>query len=137
MISKQQYTYICKNTGENRRTSLFRYKRFINFWRRFVDTRRETQFLKVFRNYTMLTTHQPSTHLVVQSQFLNIMVGPHLLNIMVGPNFSPSWSDPNFNCLPFRQTTQLSAYMAQCKLPTDCSDPNFSTPWSDPNFSTP
>ena len=34
---------------------LFRYECFINFWLRLFDTRRETQFLKVFRNHTMLT----------------------------------------------------------------------------------
>ena len=55
------------------------------------STRGERQFLKVFRNHTMLTTLQRSAHLAIQSQFLNTMVGP---------NFSPSWSDPNFNCLP-------------------------------------
>ena len=33
----------------------FRYERFINFWLRFFDTRRETKFLKVFANHTMLT----------------------------------------------------------------------------------
>ena len=50
------------------------------------------------------------------------------------PNFSTSWSDPNFNCLPQRQTTQLSAYMAQSQLPTPWTEFNFSTSWSDPNF---
>ena len=54
---------------------------------------------------------QYSAHLVVQTQFLNAMVGP---------NLSPPWSDPNFNCLPLRKTTQLSVYMAQSQLPTDC-----------------
>ena len=57
---------------------------FINFWLRSFDTRRETQFLKVFRDHTMLTTPQHATHLVVQSEFLNTMVGPQLLNIIVG-----------------------------------------------------
>ena len=40
------------NAGENKRWLLFGYKRFISFWLRFFDTRRETQF---FRNHTMLT----------------------------------------------------------------------------------
>ena len=40
---------------ENRQTLLFSYERYIYFWLRFFDTRRETQFLKVFRNHTMLT----------------------------------------------------------------------------------
>ena len=73
-----------RNTN-TRATPLFRYEPFINFWLRFFDTRRETQFLKVFRNHNMLTTPQRSAHLVVQSQFLNTMVGPQLLNTMVGP----------------------------------------------------
>ena len=60
-------------------------------------TRGERQFLKVFHNHTMLTTPPTFTHLVVQ--FLNTMVGP------------------NFNCLPLRQTTQLSAYIVQNQLP--------------------
>ena len=34
---------------------LFKYELFINFWIRFFNTRRETQFLKVFRNHTILT----------------------------------------------------------------------------------
>ena len=49
------------------------------------STRGERQFLKVFRNHTMLTTLQRLARLVVQSQFLTIMVGPQLLTIMVGP----------------------------------------------------
>ena len=58
--------YIFKYKCRNRRTLLFRYEPFINFWLRFFDTRRETQFLKVFHNHTMLTTppHR-SAHLVV------------------------------------------------------------------------
>ena len=42
---------------------------FINFWLRFFDTRRETQFWKVFANHTMLTIyadhHQRAAHLVM------------------------------------------------------------------------
>ena len=63
----------------------------------------------------MLTTPPNSAHPMVQSQCLN---WPQLLNIIVGRNFSLWWSDPNINCLPLRQTTQLSAYMAQSQLPT-------------------
>ena len=64
-------------------------------------TRGERQFLKVFRNHTMLTTPQRSAHLVVQSQFLNIMVGPQLLTIMVGPQLqlSASMADNPTVCL--------------------------------------
>ena len=56
------YTYIyanhtIQNTVQNTQvTPLFRYDRFINFCVQFFDTRRETQFLKVFRNHSMLTT---------------------------------------------------------------------------------
>ena len=53
-------------------------------------TQGERQFLKVFCNHTMLTTHQCSVHLMVQSQFLNIIVGPQLLNIIVGPQLQLS-----------------------------------------------
>ena len=77
------------------------------------STRGERQFLKFFRNHTMLTIPQNSAQLMVQSKFLNIVVGPQLLNIIVGPNFSSSWSDPNFNCLPLRLTTQLLDSMAE------------------------
>ena len=72
-----------KYTSE--RSPLLRYERFINFWLRFFDAGRERQFLKVFRNYTMLTKPKRLTHLVVQSQFLSTMVGTQLFNAMVGP----------------------------------------------------
>ena len=55
-------TVIHANTKHNWQTQIHRRllcsgtNAFINFWLRFFDTRRETQFLKVFRNYTMLTT---------------------------------------------------------------------------------
>ena len=60
-ICKPHSVYICKPHNVNTYTiegGLFCFgcERFINFWLRFFDTRRETQFLKVFRNHTMLTT---------------------------------------------------------------------------------
>ena len=90
-------------------------------------TRGERQFLKVFRNHTMLTTPQHSAHLVVWTQFLNTRVRTQLPSSRVhsqlptawlDSNFTPSWSDPNFNCLPLRQTIKLSVYMVQSQLPT-------------------
>ena len=98
------YTYA--NTKAN--SLLFRYKPLLLTSDFSSSTRGERQFLKVFHNHTMLPTPQRSVHLVIQSQFLNITVRP---------NFSTSWSDPNFNCLPLRQTTQLSAYMAPKSTP--------------------
>ena len=47
-----------------------KYKRFINFCLWFFDTRRETQFLKVFHNNTMLTLSQCTVHLVVFKIFV-------------------------------------------------------------------
>ena len=44
------------STYANRQILLFKYERIINFWLQFFNTRREKQFLKVFRNHTMLTT---------------------------------------------------------------------------------
>ena len=91
-IQMQIQTHTNTQVGSNTQaTPLFTYKPFINFWLKFFDTRKETQFLKVFRDHTMLTTPKYSAHLVVQSQFLNTMVGTQL---------------------------QLSAYMAQSQLPT-------------------
>ena len=58
--------YTNKNAGENRRDSVVSdTNRFINFWLRLFDTRRETQFLKVFANHTMLTPPQLVAHLVM------------------------------------------------------------------------
>ena len=51
-----------KNTGG---LYCFGYERFINFWLWFFDTRRETQFLKVFKNHTMLTPPERTAHLVM------------------------------------------------------------------------
>ena len=61
------------NTYANRQTLLFRYERFINFWLRFFDTRRERQFLKVFRNLTMLTPTRNVRHIswCLRSQFIS------------------------------------------------------------------
>ena len=39
--------------------------RFINFWLRFFDTKRETQFLKVYANHIILTPPQLAAHLLV------------------------------------------------------------------------
>ena len=50
------YHWIMVVVRNTQATLLFRYEPFISFWFRFFDTRRETQYLKVFRNHTMLTT---------------------------------------------------------------------------------
>ena len=77
------YTYTNHTIQIHKRHFRFKYEPFNNFLVR-VLTRVERQFLKVFRNYNMLTTPQRSVNLVVQYQFLNLMVGLQLLNIMVG-----------------------------------------------------
>ena len=53
LLSHNTNTSGFKYTGD---TPLFRYEPLINFWLRFFDTRREKQFLKVFRNHTILST---------------------------------------------------------------------------------
>ena len=50
MITIQRYIHKCKRLFFFLGTNAF-----INFWLQFFDTRREAQFLKVFRNHTMLT----------------------------------------------------------------------------------
>ena len=56
----------------------FRYERFINFLTSIHgDTWRETQFLKVYANHTMLTPPQRVVHLVV----FKISVGRDLQNL--------------------------------------------------------
>ena len=71
------------------------------------STRGERQFLKVFRNHTMLTTPKRSAHLVVQSQFLKIIVGPQLLTIIVGPQLQlcAIEADNPTVCLPGPKST--------------------------------
>ena len=92
----------CKTQADSntQATPLIRYEPF-NFRTRFVDTRREKQFLKVFRYQTMLKTPHRSAHIMVQSQILNTMVGTQLLlsasmadNPTVGlhgPKSTPNW----------------------------------------------
>ena len=92
-------TVIHANTKHNRWTPFSRYETFINFWLRFFDTRRETQFLSL-SYYTMLTTPKRSAHLEVQSQFLNLMIGSQLSASMA-------------------ENSQLSVYMIHSQLPID------------------
>ena len=56
-----------------RGTLLFRYEQFIDFWLRFFDTRRETQFLKVFRKKTVLNppTTFGTSRGCLRSQFIS------------------------------------------------------------------
>ena len=55
-----QHVYICKphNTNTQAELCCFRYERFINFWVRFFETRKETIL-------TMLTRFQCAVHLVM------------------------------------------------------------------------
>ena len=76
--------------------------RLLTSWIRFFDTRRETQFLKVFCNHTMLTkpltfgtSHGPISNpqLYGQTQLLNIMVGTQLNLFQNLPNSQPISSE--------------------------------------------
>ena len=96
-VLQMHIQYIFKYKCRNRWTPLFSYERFINFWLRFFDTRRETQFLKTFRNYIMLTISNAVRHMMSK-----ISVGRDLQN----SNFEiPQW-----------QRTLLSACMGQSQF---------------------
>ena len=97
-------------------TPLFRLNRLTSEFD--SSTRGERQFLKFFRNHTMLTTPQRSAHLVVQSQFLKTMVGPQLLNTIVGTQLYgrelhslPQWR--KLNCLPAWSNVNLQLILFQ------------------------
>ena len=64
----------------------------------------ERQFFKIFHNHTMITTPLKFRISHGPISISQLMVGLQLLTIMVRLNF---------NCLPLRQTTQLSAYIVQ------------------------
>ena len=87
--------YIQSNTNHTGRHCCSGKNGFINFWLRFFDTRRETQFLKVFCNHTMLTT--PPTFSTSQSVF----AGRDLKNLTDAAtvenstNSLPTWSNVN------------------------------------------
>ena len=87
------------------------------------STRGERQFLKVFRNHTMLTTPQNVRHIswCFRSQF--IFAGRDLQNLTAAATVENSiqWQRTQFSA-PMAEA-QLSAYMVQCQP---------STPWSDP-----
>ena len=90
------------------------------------STRGERQFLKVFRNYTMLTT--PSTFSASRG-VLDLNSSSKKLNRCCNGRNSTLWQRTQFsacmlqsqilNCLPQWQRTQLSAHMVQSQLPTD------------------
>ena len=84
-----------------------------SFWLRFFDMRRETQFLKGFRNHTMLTPPHNARHIswCFRSQFHLRWSGPQKLN--------RRRNGRKLNTLPKWQRTQLSASMVQCQLSTD------------------
>ena len=118
MISITTVLQIHLQMQKHRRTPLFRYKWFINFWLQFFDTRREIQFLKVFCNHTMLTipniqhiswcfrsqlifagrdpknltaaamSENSTVCLHGPMSTFNSMVGFQLLNTMVGPQLA-------------------------------------------------
>ena len=90
MISIQWYIYTTYSNTKHRRKQIHRRDSVVqvwtvfNFWFWFFDTRRETQFLKVFHNHIMLTTP-----LMFGTSCGPISISQHhsrtqLLNIMVG-----------------------------------------------------
>ena len=86
----------------------FRYEGFINFWLRFFDTKRErdTQFLKVFRNHTILTPTPNVWHIswCLRSQFISAGRDPKNSTLWLNgriPNYSTPWHNGReLNCLP-------------------------------------
>ena len=56
---------------------------------------------------------------MVQPQNPNSLVGPQLLNTMVETQLLHTMVGPHFNCLPLRQTTQLSVYIVHYQLSID------------------
>ena len=111
IISIQRYIYKCKIQMQYKygRLCHFRYERFISFWLRFFDMMRETQFLKVFRNHTMLTPPLKfgTSRGVLRSQFIS--AGRDRKNITL--------RIPNYRLSALMAETQLSASMVQCQLP--------------------
>ena len=118
--------YTNANTGKYKTqvTPLFRYEPFINFWLRFFDTRRETQFLKVFRSHTMLTTprhiswsnlnfwlrffdtrretqflkvFRNHTMLKTSQRSAHLVVQSQFFNIIVGPQLLNTMDRPSFS----------------------------------------
>ena len=114
-ICRNRRTLCCSDTN-----------RLLTSWIRFFDTRRKTQFLKVFRNHTMLTTPPTfgtsrgpisiSLH-PVRTHILNIMVGPQLLNIMVGPQLLNIMVDPTSQ-LHGRNSTKSFSKILQILSPS-------------------
>ena len=79
----------------------------------------ERQFLKVLRNHTMLATPQNVRLILWSNLNLSKTWSVQTSQHHDRTHLLTPWSELNFNCLPLRQTTQLSSYMAQSQLPTD------------------
>ena len=118
------YTYTYRNIGKCQ-GELCRSgtNGFINFWLRFFDTRRETQFLKVFRNHTMLIPSWRAAHLAMfkisvgrdpknptQSSMVKIQLSslcPNIRNSVLCLNDReliclPAWSNVNLQLTLFQ-----------------------------------
>ena len=69
-----KHIYKCKTQAKTDGLCCSDTKGFINFWFRFFDARRETQFLKVFRNDTILTPPPKVRHIswCLRSQFISV-----------------------------------------------------------------
>ena len=113
-----------QNTGG---LSCFRQERFINFLTSVHgDTRRETQFLKVFANHTMLTPLQRAAHLVMFKISVHLRWSrPEKLNHRRNSrklNSLPQWSNLNwlfFKILKFSGPSLpgLTSFTLQPHLP--------------------
>ena len=123
-----------QNSTKHRRLCCSGMNGLLITWLWFFDTKRETQFLKVFCNHTMLTTPPPNVRHIswsFRSQFVS--AGRDQKNSTVclnvrNPNYSTPWQRTQFsacmvqsqilncNCLPQWQRSQLSAYMVQIQL---------------------
>ena len=91
-------------------------------WLRFFDTRRETQFLKVFRNHTIVNNTPNVRHISwsFKSQFISGGREPKNSTVCLNgrnPDYSTPWQRTQFS-VPMA-ATQLSAGMVQCQPSTD------------------
>ena len=108
-----QYIYKCRykyNTNTINEDSVVQVRTVLLIsWLQFIDTRRETQFLKVFRNHTILTPPQGSAHLVVFKTSVcrdpkNLTATNTVENLTLCPNDRNLivWSNVSFQLTPFQ-----------------------------------
>ena len=103
-----KYKFICKQAVSVVSST----NSFINFWLRFFDTRRETQFLKVFCNHTMLTS-PPTFGTSCGVYDLNSSLPVEIRKTQLFDSMAESPT------LASMADTQPSTYMVQCQFSID------------------